>query len=264
MAWSQVSSLNKAAERRGPLVTRLSQHVSLNAHECRILQQVETRPRTAFSTGSVLAQAGGSIERPLYIASGWVGVVRAFADGRRQLLGALLPGDFAGLQVRHPSLTLADLTALTPAFVTDATDLVGAWRNRREYSNLVTALDLCAAEEEAIRLDQIARLGRQSALERMAHLFLEWEYRLATRGLANGGAFDMPLTQEMLGDILGLSIVHINRTIQQLRRLELVELEKGRLSLLNRRTLATIAEFHGCALSAGNIGIATCQTRGML
>jgi CRP-like cAMP-binding protein len=87
------------------------------------------------------------------------------------------------------------------------------------------------------------RLGRQTALERTAHLFLELRQRLAAVGLADGARFPLPLTQEVLADTLGLSIVHMNRTLQQLRREGLVEVKSGWARLLDPAALAARCAF---------------------
>ena len=75
--------------------------------------------------------------------------------------------------------------------------------------------------------DQITRLGRRTAYERFGNLLLELYHRLHVVGLARDGRFALPLTQEMLADALGLSVVHVNRTVQQMRRDGLLELRAG-------------------------------------
>ena len=87
--------------------------------------------------------------------------------------------------------------------------------------------------------------GRLTAFERLAHLLLEFHSRLKQAGLANGFSLRMPLTQEMLADGLGLSIVHVNRTLQHLRRENLVRLTEGTLTLVQPDRLSNIADFAG-------------------
>lgn len=78
---------------------------------------------------------------------------------------------------------------------------------------------------------QVVRLGRLNAYERTAHLLLELHERQVRLGSARGGALHLPLTQDVLADILGLSAVHMNRTLQQLRRNVLVDYRPGRTVL---------------------------------
>jgi CRP-like cAMP-binding protein len=102
-----------------------------------------------------------------------------------------------------------------------------------------------ASEQEARLLDSLVRLGRQTAYERVAHLLLELHRRLSVVGLAYDQRFSMPLTQEVLSDALGLSVVHVNRILQQLRREHLIELRSGGAILRAPAQLAIIADFRG-------------------
>ncbi len=97
--------------------------------------------------------------------------------------------------------------------------------------------------DEASLLDHIVRLGRQTAYERMAHLLLELRWRLAEVGLGDERKFPLPLTQEVLADALGLSIVHVNRTLQQLRREGLLEMRAGFVELLKPDVLIATSDF---------------------
>jgi CRP-like cAMP-binding protein len=133
--------------------------------------------------------------------------------------------------------------ALTNIKTVEAQEIQQAWLSRDRHPQLAAALERAAAEEHHFLLQQIARLGRQTAHERLAHLLLELNFRLGQRGLAAGGALDMPLTQENLADALGLSVVHVNRTLQQMRRENVIELARGRLRLLDIAALEKVAEF---------------------
>ena len=94
------------------------------------------------------------------------------------------------------------------------------------------------------------RLGRQTGYERTAHLLLELGDRLAAAGLGDGRRFPMPLTQESLADALGLSVVHVNRILQQLRRERLIELRSGEAVLIERDLLVGVADYRSCLTGA--------------
>jgi CRP-like cAMP-binding protein len=155
----------------------------------------------------------------------------------------LLPGDAVGLSARSKPRSFTNIIALTTVRTVDAPEIAVAWRDRLRAPGLAAALDLMAAEEEYFTLAHIVRLGRQTAYERMAHWFLEIEHRTAARGLTSGVSFPLPLTQETLADVLGLSVVHVNRTLQQMRREGRIELTRSRLSLLDKPALAAAGEF---------------------
>jgi CRP-like cAMP-binding protein len=89
----------------------------------------------------------------------------------------------------------------------------------------------------------MVRLGQQTAYERVAHFLLELQRRLQIAGLGDSQRFPLPLTQEMLADSLGLSIVHVNRTLQHLRREKLIELRSGVAILLEPQTLSGICDY---------------------
>lgn len=148
---------------------------------------------------------------PRIIVQGWAARVRIQVDGRRQFLSFLLPGDLIGLCAHPDPLATSTVTALTPLKVCPAPAA-------ETCPTLATAYAMSAATEEAYLLDQIARLGRLHALERILSLLLEFDERLDLAGLAHGGTFEIPLTQEQMADALGLTSVHVNRMLQQARR----------------------------------------------
>jgi CRP-like cAMP-binding protein len=189
--------------------------------------------------------------RPRFLVSGWAARVRWLPDGRRQILGLMLPGDAVGLCLRRSPLALSTTVALTPARLLDAAPVQKAissgdprWSELREIVHMAESLD------EAYLVNHVVRLGRQTAYERLCHLLLEMRDRLAMAGLGEGDTFPMPLTQEMLADAIGLSIVHVNRILQQLRREHLLDLHGGRARLLDRAALDTIADYRRPQLAA--------------
>jgi CRP-like cAMP-binding protein len=172
--------------------------------------------------------------------------MRILADGRRQIMCLLLPGDLIGFAALRPSMAAhATVAAITNVELADAETLrsalesseLNAWNGLKEACRAAARLDECGL------LEQIVRLGRKTAYERVADFLLEMHWRLRLAGLAKGEDFEMPLTQEQIADILGLSNVHVNRTLQQLRRDGLLELGGGRARFLERRLLEEYADF---------------------
>ena len=86
-------------------------------------------------------------------------------------------------------------------------------------------------------------LGQRTAMSRMAHLFCELRCRLEVVGQTNGNGYEFPLTQRELSECLGLTVVHANRTLQELRRRGLVEFENRYVTILDPRALEGLAEF---------------------
>ncbi|MBO9498078.1 MAG: Crp/Fnr family transcriptional regulator [Novosphingobium sp.] len=157
------------------------------------------------------------------IVSGWAARARLLADGRRQLISFLIPGDLIGNCGHKRPLAVSTVLALTAVSSADLTHC--------QTHALKEAYEVSRAIEEAHLLAQITRLGRLSALERLADLFLELYERLALAGLAADGRFALPLTQEIVADALGLTSVHLSRTLQLARRRGEFEWRDGRVVL---------------------------------
>jgi CRP-like cAMP-binding protein len=111
------------------------------------------------------------------------------------------------------------------------------------YPNLTRALWWSTLVEEAITREWIVNVGRRNARERMAHLFCELLFRFRAVGLNEGNSCTLPLTQIELAETLGLSAVHVNRTLQDLRREKLITLEAGTLTIENLERLMELSFF---------------------
>lgn len=174
----------------------------------------------------------------LILVSGVVGEVRVLKDGRRQIVALRLPGDILA------PVKGEIVVALTRARVADGASLMARLADASDaYQPLRRAWLAAGRTDQAILRDQVVRLGRMSAFERMAHIFLEAHERLAQVGLAVGVSFHLPLTQQMISDVVGLSVVHLNRTLQLLRRGGLVTARHGYVTLVDRAQLVEIASY---------------------
>lgn len=176
-----------------------------------------------------------------YVLTGWAGRYRHLNDGRRQLLAVALPGD--GLNLRPWVNGWSEVVqALTTVQTVEAASIQSLSRTL-SGSGLATGMQLADAEEDAFRFDALVRLGRQTAHERLAHLLLELHFRCRSAGLSHDYSYPMPLTQEAVGDLLGLSVVHVNRVMQLMRRDNMIKLKQGQMTLLEPERLTEIAEF---------------------
>ncbi len=191
---------------------------------------------------------GGEPCRWLFVArSGWSIYYKLLPDGRRQIVQFVLPGDIVDLHALFQMETPCSLAALTAAEFAriDAARLGDLYFR---YPRLAAALAWMAARDRAMLMEQVVRLGRKTAYERLAHLLLELHQRLVGVGLAAGDGFRLPVTQDELADALGLSLVHVNRTLQRLRRENLLRLDNQRVDLLDRERLAEIAGYEPARL----------------
>jgi CRP-like cAMP-binding protein len=214
-----------------PVVRRLARLAPLAAEDVALLESVAAR-RERHERNAELNRQGERAFTPRMVLSGWAARVRTLPDGRRQILSLLLPGDVTGLTTGPSPLSLAPTVALTPAHTAEATPLFEALTRRRaDHPALARAVELAAAAEVAGLMDHVTRLGRMSAYERTLHWLLELYTRLKRAGLAEAGRCRLPLTQDVMADVLGVSVVHLNRTLRQLKGDDLVRLEVGRLTL---------------------------------
>src|SRR5690606_32189773 len=106
------------------------------------------------------------------------------------------------------------------------------------------ALDRALQLDIATLRDHLVNIGRRNAYQRLSYLILELHYRLRLVGLAEEAAFEMPITQEMVADALGLSNVHVNRTLRRLSDDSIANLAGGRLTIGDWAALIDIADFH--------------------
>lgn len=242
MSITEIASL----ARRGSgtaVATRLSALAPLEAHSVALLESLGSL--RSVPAGVELIDERGFPPRALFIVKGWVARVRGLPDGRRQILSVLLPGDALGLCFRPHPLALGSAVSLTPVQLLDASPVVAAIESGQpQWRDLDQALHVSAGMHEAYLLDQVTRLGRMTAYERLSHLFLELRDRLELAGLSAGRRFPMPLTQETLADATGLSTVHVNRTLQQLRRDGELDLRHGSVTLNDPEALAQICDYH--------------------
>ncbi len=235
-----------APSSRPPIETvkrRLSALAPLTEEAESLLGQLNGR--RLFPGGADILGEPGEPHRLSFITSGWAARVGLLPDGRRQVLGLLLPGDPLYIGPPTPGFSPGPAMSLTPVEVVDAESVrAAATSGETRWRCLQDALLVSSRLHEAYLLDQILRLGRMKAYERICHLLLELRARLMLAGLSNGGRFHMPLTQETLGDTAGLSTVHVNRTLQALRRENVLHLRSGEATLLDAEAMAAACDYH--------------------
>ncbi|WP_309087814.1 helix-turn-helix domain-containing protein [Phenylobacterium sp.] len=207
---------------------------------------------------SEISRPGVGVPGLRLVASGIVAEARTLRDGRRQITALRLPGDLFGAEW---SPQHCDVIALTAATTMGASALHVALRDPSpRFDAWRLAWTMAQNEEEKRRADHMVRLGRLTAYERVGHLLLELRERLARVGLAGAGSFHLPLTQETFADMLGLSVVHVNRTLQQLRRDGLVNYRPGHVALPDPEQLASVCAYgsrSGAATSSARQHCAT-------
>jgi len=203
-----------------------------------------TLNRPAGSTLMHEQKPGGKL---FTLYAGWAFRYKTLSDGRRQILNFLLPGDLIGLQQEFSDGALHGIEAVTDVslcvFPRD-----GLWELFRRYPNLGYDITWLAAREEGMVDDNLLSAGRRNAAERVAMLLMHLYRRLEHLGLAQDGSVEFPINQQHIADILGLSLVHTNKTLRRLRQLGLHEIRNGRLWLRNPKALQRLADYYDAPL----------------
>jgi CRP-like cAMP-binding protein len=231
------------ARSTAPFLHRLRSLVALTDEEELFIASLQSDLHP-FAMGAQIYREGDATVRPWIVASGWACRLRALPDGRRQIISLFLPGDTIGIQeLQHPAAQCT-IAAITEVALLNAVRLQQFLsRDDAAMPNIVEAFRKEPVRRRAQQLDHILRLGRLTALERTAHFFLELSDRMSIAGLAHNGQFLLPLTQTQLGEVLGISLVHVNRTMQQLRRGGLIELKSGWASILDRERMELLCDY---------------------
>lgn len=195
------------------------------------------RRRSYVAHGEIAPTRG---VRDVAVASGWFAEAAGLEDGRRQLVGLFLPGDLISLDLLRPK------GAVVIALTSGRTVAVAPGRGEAEPEGrrplwFLQALAGARRDRELQQGRHIVRLGRMSAYERMADFIVELHARQVRAGTTDQRGIDFPITQEAVGDHLGLSIVHVNRTLQQLRRDNLIESRSGRIVMHDLEGLMAVA-----------------------
>ncbi|HVX75173.1 MAG TPA: Crp/Fnr family transcriptional regulator [Bradyrhizobium sp.] len=175
--------------------------------------------------------------------SGWAFRYKMLEDGRRQIVNFILPGDTCDAHIYLFSRLDHSIATLTPVVYCEL--------NRESFERLVS-VDRSVAEAfycETLAASSIQRewainLGRRDALERVAHVICELYERLRVVGLVDENMFAFPVTQMDMADATGLSTVHLNRTLQELRGSGLITLKDRSLTIHDFQALSNTAMFN--------------------
>jgi CRP-like cAMP-binding protein len=176
------------------------------------------------------------------IADGFCVRSKTISDGRRQILSIHIPGEIPDLMSLFLHVMDHDLSTLTPCtlgFIAHQT----LQRLHRRRPNLAEIFWRDTLIDAAMFREWIVNVGQRPAPARLAHVMVELRERLRVIGRVRGNSFEMPLTQEQIGEALGITAVHANRVIRQLREDGIVELHRGRVTVLDESKFQELADF---------------------
>jgi CRP-like cAMP-binding protein len=224
-----------------PLVQKLETVLTLTNDEAAALDGLPVRIGDFRKTETLISE-GDRPTQSFTVLSGLTCMYKNSAEGRRQILIFHFPGDFPDLQSLHLNvldMSIAAMARTKVAFVQhqDVRFLYA------RYPRLGEALWRMSLVDAAILRERMLNLGQRQAYARTAHFMCEYVIRMKLAGLFEDGVASFPLTQQEIGDALGLSNIHVNRMTQRLKEEKLLELARSRLKVLNWERLRKVAEF---------------------
>lgn len=223
------------------LLMKLRARDEIGAAEEQALRGCVSAPKD-FAADTVIIPPGKELDRSTILIDGLLCRFKDLSGGQRQITELHCAGDFADLHSFTLKYLDHNVMALTPSRVVQVPhDKLAAITE--DHPHLARLLWFMTNLDAAIHREWEVSLGRRSAIERTAHLFCELQVRLGVVGLASARDYALPITQSELAECLGLTSVHVNRVLRELRERELVEFRSGRVMIADLAGLKRIAEF---------------------
>jgi CRP-like cAMP-binding protein len=226
----------------GYLIRKLEHCILLSTEEKRALENACSNVRSA-SPRTDLVTEGDPAQRIHVILDGFACRYRLQADGRRQVVALLLPGDMCDVRVcilKRMDHSIGTLSTVRTALMSRET----VDQTMERFPRLARAFWWSTLVDESISREWVVNVGHRTAFERMAHLFCEIFERLHTVGLTREDSCDLPLTQAELSDALALSAVHVNRVLMEMRHTGLISLRNQQLTLHDYESLRNLSGFN--------------------
>jgi CRP-like cAMP-binding protein len=225
----------------GSLARKFESIAGLTQHQREALDGL-TGVRKQLKAGEIVVAEGARPSCVTLLVAGMLCRYKVLQGGERQIMAVHTPGDIPDMQSIHISRMDHTLAAVAPStIILLPHPLVRAFFDRHPDIAALCWRDTLI--DAAIFREWMVGLGRRDAYSRMARFFCEIFVKMRVVGLADGNSCDLPLTQTDLADSLGLSSVHVNRTLQELRAAGLADLRRGTLSVENWAGLQEAGEF---------------------
>ncbi len=189
-----------------------------------------------------IVSQGERLKNAVILEQGWAIRYRTLEDGRRQIMNFLLPGDMFDLCAFLLAKSDHSIGTIMPCVVHHV-PVDAITRLFEKHPRLGAAMWKSGLQEEAMLRERVLSLGRRTAEERIAHILYELWLRLSAVGERDGKSFDLPITQVELADAVGLTSVHVSRTLRVLKRRGLVSIDRHRVTILRPRDEDAYGEF---------------------
>jgi CRP-like cAMP-binding protein len=225
-----------------PLTMKLEQFTRFTVEERQRLDQLLTYPTRTYQRGRPIISQGEKVNSIYLVLTGLAARAKTLRSGDRQIMALLVPGDLCDVEVfvleamDHDILALADTSCvLIPKEVIEGL--------LTESTNLTKALWWSTMTDSAVLREWIVDHGSRDSLDRIAHLMCELLIRYRIVGEATDDSIPFLLTQDELADATGMTPVHVNRMLQQLRAEGLIDLRDRVLTVLDPQGLQRRAKY---------------------
>ncbi|RUV93637.1 MAG: Crp/Fnr family transcriptional regulator [Mesorhizobium sp.] len=234
------------------LIIRKLQIISdLTRADITILESIAVQERD-YRTGEDIVREGDRPSHSFAVLDGLVASAKITGEGKRQITSIFVPGDIPDLHGIHLSVMDCTFAPLTPARVGfmrhDALRAICA-----KHPSIANVFWRSTLIDAAIYREWVTNVGRRDAYVRMAHLLCELIVRLHAVGQIQDHVAEFPVSQAVLGDAVGLSTVHVNRVLQELRRDGLISTSGSRLKALDWKGLVRAGDFYTTYLHQKNV-----------
>jgi CRP-like cAMP-binding protein len=224
-----------------PFIDKLRGFATLSEEDVALLAAATSRTRQVAARQDLIREG----DRPgpvIVVLEGWACRYKVLPSGTRQVLAFLMPGDACDLHIGLLAEMDHSIQTITPARVTtiERVEMDLLMEKRR---SIAQAMYVSQLVDEGTMRAWITSMGRRTSAERVAHLMCELYLRARNVGLAGETTFSLPLSQTLLADSLGMTSVHINRVLKELRLAGAMALKRGSLEILDPAKLVRIAGF---------------------
>jgi len=239
----RVQEHSLAKSMQNALLLKYEKFVRLSAAERAALMALTPGAKKRLRAKEDIVREGAAPQFVYLIVSGWACRYKTLEDGRRQIIAFLLPGDLCDLNALVLRTMDHSIGALTDVEYVEAPkkvfDQIAA-----EYPRLMQAMIWDGLMSASIQREWTVNLGQRTASERMAHLFCEIYHRLQAIEMAHDGRIILPLTQIDLADTVGISAVHVNRILQDLRARGLIQWRNADFFIPDLQALMRVGLFN--------------------
>src|SRR3954469_24428401 len=230
-----------------PFTVRLKHFVDLTSDDVETLRAlIESEARVEKKRDLVVD--GYPYSKLCFVKDGMAARYKVLRNGKRQIVDVLVPGDIVGLPGSFLDRAPFSVIALTDMKIEVCSHdaFISACYRRPKFA---LALSWLAVQHATLYAERIVDIGRRTPIERLAHFLLEIHARLRMVGRAEPPAFDLPISQEVMSDTLGLSVPHLNRMLTKLRNERMLVISERRVQFTDIKSLEVLAHFQAATLA---------------